>query len=203
MHNSITTLYFFKFLVEFLRLTVTNIVVTSKLSNNKQFFYQTREETKTITRNHVCERTNVGPELQSNPQIYVPAQLKLMQVCASWHHRSSISTKAGATSSNHMTGIRYLSSTFLMDQNSFSILASNSSTHKLKCRWHIMQWMTLPISFHYLSSKRNLLANHKYKCPSLSSSTSGSSSNTTHIFTWITWEVKEYDMIHTSKVNST
>lgn len=63
MHNSITTLYFFKFLVEFLRLTVTNIVVTSKLSNNKQFFYQTREETKTITRNHVCERTNVGPEL--------------------------------------------------------------------------------------------------------------------------------------------
>lgn len=69
-------------------------------------------------------------------------------------------------------------------------------------RRYIMQWMTLPISFHYFLCKGYLLANNKDKCLALSPGTSGCSSNTPYIFTWITWVVKKYYMIHSSEVNS-
>lgn len=63
--------------------------------------------------------------------------------------------------------------------------------------------MTLLVSFNDLPSKRNLFANNKNECLTLSPSSSGSSSNTAHIFTRITREVEKYNMIHTGKVYST
>jgi hypothetical protein len=69
-------------------------------------------------------------------------------------------------------------------------------------RRYIVQWMTLPIPFHYFVCKGYLLANYKDKCLALSPGTSCGSSNTPYIFAWITWVVKKYYMIHSSEVNS-
>lgn len=75
------------------------------------------------------------------------------------------------------------------------------SSHQLICRWHIMQRMTFSISFNYSPCKRNLFANHKNKCLSLPSSTSGSPPYTTYIFTWVTRKIKEHYVVYTCKIN--
>lgn len=84
----------------------------------------------------------------------------------------------------------------------FTIRSVGVLIQKLICSWYIMHWVTFLVPVHYSSCKRDLLANDKDECLAHSSSTPGSSSNTPHVLTWITWEVEEYNMIHTRKVDS-
>lgn len=65
-----------------------------------------------------------------------------------------------------------------------------------------MDWVAFLVSFHYPSSKRNLLPNGKYECLSFSTSTPGSSSNTTYIFARVSRIIKEDHMVYTFKVNT-
>lgn len=83
------------------------------------------------------------------------------------------------------------------------LLASHYLVRKLISRWHIMQWVAFPVSFNYPPCKGHLLSDHKDECFSFSCSTSGSSPNTANILARITREVKEYDVIHIWKINST
>lgn len=74
-------------------------------------------------------------------------------------------------------------------------------SHELIGRWNVVQGVALSVSFYDPPCKENLLTNHKHKCFPFPSGTSSSSSNASHVFTWITREVKEYNMIHFGKVD--
>lgn len=65
-----------------------------------------------------------------------------------------------------------------------------------------MQRVPLEISFDNPPCERDLLTNSENKGFSHTSSTTGCSSHTAHVFTWIPGEIKEYYMIDPSKVDS-
>lgn len=74
--------------------------------------------------------------------------------------------------------------------------------HHLISRRDIVQRVPLEISFDNPPRERDLLTNSENKGFSRTSSTTGCSSHTAHIFTWIPGKIKEYYMINPSKVDS-
>lgn len=69
--------------------------------------------------------------------------------------------------------------------------------------WDIMNWVTFLISLNYPPCQPYLLPHHKDESLSFSPSPSCCSSYTSHVFTGVTWEVKEHHMINTREIYPT